>query len=132
MQGQQQLGRTFRRRRQELAATQVDVARAVGVTRQWLARVESGTGNPDLLQLLRLCEVLDLSLTAVPQKGLRGTEPAAPARRAARPAARRVEARAKPSRTTGGSRDVANAPRPAGLSADLDQLLSSHTHSEEL
>jgi len=66
-----QLGGLLRRRRQELGATQLEVAEAMGVTRQWLVRVEAGTGNPDLHQVLRLCEVLDLMLTVAPAVGLR-------------------------------------------------------------
>ena len=66
-----QLGGHLRRRRQEIGATQLEVAQRLGVTRQWLVRVEAGTGNPDLRQVLRLCEVLDLSLTVSPVVALR-------------------------------------------------------------
>jgi transcriptional regulator with XRE-family HTH domain len=55
------------RRRQVTAA-------ALGVTGQWLARVELGTGNPDLRQVFALCDHLGLHLTALPS----GSPAAAP------------------------------------------------------
>jgi transcriptional regulator with XRE-family HTH domain len=142
----EQLGKQLRRRRQGLGATQVEVARLMGVARQWLARVEAGTGNPDLRQLLRLCEVLDAALSVAPRHGLR--EVAAVASRrpvmAKSPAETTGKARARPQQTVtvkkavGRTVTTPRAPRrgvvagraagpAAGLTADLDALLSSHT-----
>lgn len=61
-----ELGAQLRSRRRERGESQEATAAAVGVTRQWLARVEAGTGNPDLRQLFALCDHLDLHLTASP------------------------------------------------------------------
>lgn len=61
-----ELGAQLRSQRKARGETQQRTAAALGVTRQWLARVEAGTGNPDLRQLLTLCEHLGLDLTALP------------------------------------------------------------------
>jgi transcriptional regulator with XRE-family HTH domain len=70
-----ELGALLRSRRREQGESQGEVAAALGVTRQWLARVEAGTGNPDLRQLFALCDHLGLQLTALPSAPSVATEP---------------------------------------------------------
>jgi len=140
----ERLGKQFRRRRQELGATQEAVAVRVGVSRQWLARVEAGTGNPDLHQLLRLCEVLDTTLHLTPRQGLRGTSPQVVAKqvgrksdrsgvapRATRPATPLVRRKrpAAEGQTKAMRVWAAGTARAAeGLTTDLDRLLGQHTY----
>jgi transcriptional regulator with XRE-family HTH domain len=141
------LGKQFRRRRQELGATQEAVAVRVGASRQWLARVEAGTGNPDLHQLLRLCEVLDLTLHLTPREGLRGASPQAAAERDSqksdssravhrtkRPALTSATSRKRPGTGEQGkvirARVTGTAGSAEGLTADLDRLLGQHTRED--
>lgn len=58
-----ELGSHFRAARQRAGETQHETAVSLGVTRQWLVRVEAGTGNPDLRQVLALCDHLGVHLT---------------------------------------------------------------------
>lgn len=60
------LGAQLRSGRQAQGESQTETAAALGMSRQWLARVESGTGNPDLRQLFALCDHLGLHLLARP------------------------------------------------------------------
>ncbi len=56
------LARIVKTRRQALGLTQQDVADAVGITRQSLARIESGHGGVSFETVLRIFEQLDIRL----------------------------------------------------------------------
>jgi transcriptional regulator with XRE-family HTH domain len=106
-----ELGAQLRAGRQARGESQATTAAALGVTRQWLARVESGTGNPDLRQLFGLCNHLGLHLSAV----------ASPAQAAADP----------PSTENPGPTVPAQfKPRPgAAPEVDLDLLLATFSEA---
>ncbi|WP_295839270.1 helix-turn-helix transcriptional regulator [uncultured Microbacterium sp.] len=59
------LARLVKTRRQAGGLTQQDVADAVGITRQSLARIESGHGGTSFETVLRIFERLDIQLEAV-------------------------------------------------------------------
>jgi hypothetical protein len=92
------------------------VAVALGVTRQWVARVEAGTGNPDVRQLVALCEQLGLQLTLARVGAARaGKRPASV--RSSRSTPARPARAVPPSVPRGGS----------SPDVDLDQLLAGFT-----
>jgi len=49
-------------RRAELGQTQQQVAERAGVTRQLIARLENGTGDPAVSSLLRVLNALDIDI----------------------------------------------------------------------
>ncbi len=59
------LARIVKTRRQARGLTQQDIADAVGITRQSLARIESGHGGVSFETVLRIFEQLDIRLEAV-------------------------------------------------------------------
>lgn len=59
------LARLVKTRRQAGGLTQQDIADAVGITRQSLARIESGHGGASFETVLRIFEHLDIRLEAV-------------------------------------------------------------------
>jgi transcriptional regulator with XRE-family HTH domain len=65
------LGGLVRARREQLNLTQADLAVQLGVSRQSVLRLEKGTANPDLRQLLRLLDWLGMTVDVRP------TDPAA-------------------------------------------------------
>jgi len=59
-----------RGRRRDLGWTQTEVARRAGVSRKWVSDFETGKTSVDLGVVLRVLEVLDLSLvSAVAEPG---------------------------------------------------------------
>lgn len=56
------LSRLVRDRRDELGLTQQQVAEHAGVTRQLIARVENGAGDPSVRTLLRILDALRVDL----------------------------------------------------------------------
>lgn len=60
------IGHAIRNRRQELALTQSDLARKMGVSRQWLVAVERGKPGAELGLILRGFNVLRMSVRLVP------------------------------------------------------------------
>lgn len=63
---QQGLGRLIRERRLELGYTQEELARRVGVARQWILKVEKGSGRPELEPLLQTLFQLGLEVRVEP------------------------------------------------------------------
>lgn len=135
-----ELGALLRSRRRAVGESQQVTAAALGVTRQWLARVELGTGNPDLRQVFALCDHLGLHLTASPSGSPVAAVPETTASRT------RLEGRAAtpesaspPSRARGSalSPQTGRVARPdlralgrgghAVPDVDLDRLLASFT-----
>ncbi|MFD2839731.1 helix-turn-helix transcriptional regulator [Populibacterium corticicola] len=70
------LARTVKTQRQAQDLTQQEVADAVGITRQSLARIERGHGGTSFDTILRILEKLGVQLEATPQES-RGTITAA-------------------------------------------------------
>ena len=60
------IGDAIRTRRKELSLTQSDVARKMGVSRQWLVAVEQGKPGAELGLILRGFNVLRMSVRLVP------------------------------------------------------------------
>ena len=60
------IGHAIRNRRQELGLTQSDLARKMGVSRQWLVSVEQGKPGAELGLILRGFNVLRISVRLVP------------------------------------------------------------------
>lgn len=58
------LSRTIKTRRHELDLTQQQIAERAGVTRQLIARIENGTGDPSVLNVLRVLHALGVTLEA--------------------------------------------------------------------
>ena len=56
------LSRVLARRRRELGLTQRQVSDACGVSVQWLSEFENAKGDFGVIRLMRVAEVLDLSL----------------------------------------------------------------------
>ena len=56
------LGQTIRARRKELSLDQAQLARQVGVSRQWLIDIEKGKPGAELGLVLRTLNALDLSM----------------------------------------------------------------------
>lgn len=55
-------GNLIRTKRKELRYTQEDLARRIGVSRQWVLKTERGAGRPELEPLLRALFELGLGL----------------------------------------------------------------------
>ena len=105
------LARIVKTRRQSLGLTQQDIADAVGVTRQSLARIESGNGGASFDTVLRIFGQLDGRLEAV--KSVRQLDQSTPG----------VDASALPPEKTGareGAEIDAKAVRWALLSAAIE------------
>lgn len=68
------IGHAIRTRRQELALTQSDLARRMGVSRQWLVAVERGKPRAELGLILRGFNVLRMSVRLVPYDVTDGEE----------------------------------------------------------
>jgi transcriptional regulator with XRE-family HTH domain len=66
------LARTIKTRRQARGLTQQDIADAVGITRQSLARIERGHGGVSFDTVLRILETLELNLEATTTAGHQG------------------------------------------------------------
>jgi transcriptional regulator with XRE-family HTH domain len=60
-----EFGAHLRAARLLLGESQSQTAGALGVTRQWLTRVEAGTGNPSLRQVFALCDHLGVDLAVI-------------------------------------------------------------------
>ena len=60
------IGHAIRNRRQELGLTQSELARKMGVSRQWLVSVEQGKPGAELGLILRGFNVLRMSVRLVP------------------------------------------------------------------
>lgn len=56
------LGKKIRERRKAIGRTSLEVARAIGVSSPSVTNWETGLNRPDIPNLLRLCEVLDITL----------------------------------------------------------------------
>ena len=69
------IGHAIRTRRQELALTQSDLARKMGVSRQWLVAVEQGKPGAELGLILRAFNVLRMSVRLVPYDVVDEEEP---------------------------------------------------------
>lgn len=57
------LGAAIRDRRKELGLDQVDLAARVGVSREWLLRVEGGKSGASISLILKTLRVLDLEMS---------------------------------------------------------------------
>ena len=64
------LGLAIRDRRRELRLNQAELARKVGVGRQWVVGIEHGKSRAELSLVLRTLSALDLSLTIAPDDRL--------------------------------------------------------------
>ena len=58
------LGLVVREARREHGLNQHQLAALIGVSRQWVALLETGRGNPGLAPVLEALRALDLDLTA--------------------------------------------------------------------
>ncbi|MFN2531572.1 MAG: helix-turn-helix domain-containing protein [Pyrinomonadaceae bacterium] len=61
----EELGRTIRRRREELGLSLRDVANITGVSASTLSRIENGTGKPDADNIARLTSWLDVPMERI-------------------------------------------------------------------
>lgn len=66
------LGAWLKSRRRELNLTQQELARRVGVGRQWIVRLEHGNPRAELAPLLRTFAELSLQLSLEPQQSRAG------------------------------------------------------------
>lgn len=57
-----ELGNSIRERRKFLKITQEDLADISGISERTLRSIEKGEANPELDSLLKICEVLGLSI----------------------------------------------------------------------
>jgi len=57
-----ELGLVLRERRRELRLTQAELADRIGVSRQWVGKVEKGLRRADLVLVLRAVRALHLAL----------------------------------------------------------------------
>jgi HTH-type transcriptional regulator/antitoxin HipB len=62
-----ELGLVLRERRRELGLTQAELAGRIGVSRQWVGKVEKGLQRADLGLALRAIRALDLVLDVRPE-----------------------------------------------------------------
>jgi transcriptional regulator with XRE-family HTH domain len=60
-----ELGRSIRRRREELGLSLRDVADKTGVSASTLSRIENGTGKPDADNIARLTSWLDMPMERI-------------------------------------------------------------------
>jgi y4mF family transcriptional regulator len=56
------LGKSIRERRKFLKITQEDLVDIAGVSERTLRSIEKGEANPEMGSLLKICEVLGLSI----------------------------------------------------------------------
>ena len=61
----EELGRSVRRRREQLGLSLRDVAEATGVSASTLSRIENGTGKPDADNIARLTSWLDVPVERI-------------------------------------------------------------------
>ena len=67
--GSADIGRAIRRERLALGITQAELARRVGVSRQWVVRLEQGGGGQGVHSVLRALAVVKLELyAAMPER----------------------------------------------------------------
>ena len=67
--GSADIGRAIRRERLEQSITQAELARRVGVSRQWVVRLEQGAGGQGVHNVLRALAVVGLELyTTMPER----------------------------------------------------------------
>lgn len=57
-----ELGKSIKKRRKFLKITQEDLADISGISERTLRSIEQGDANPELAGLLKICEVLGLSI----------------------------------------------------------------------
>lgn len=57
------LGRVLKARRAEVGASQDEISRRSGVARSYLSACETGATNVTVLNLRRICEALNISLS---------------------------------------------------------------------
>ena len=62
-----ELGAALRARRRALGLTQLDAAELAGVGERFVHEVETGSGNPGLQGVHRLCRALGLEIMVVPR-----------------------------------------------------------------
>ena len=62
-----ELGAAVRARRRALGLTQLDLAELAGVGERFVHEVETGSGNPGLHGVHRLCRALGLEITVAPR-----------------------------------------------------------------
>jgi y4mF family transcriptional regulator len=60
----EQIGTAIKERRKTLGLTQQDLADALGCSQRWIWELEQGKENIYLKRLLRLCQMMDIKLTA--------------------------------------------------------------------
>ena len=72
-----QLGAVVRGRREELGASQADIAERAGVSRKTLSELETGRAAPRFANLMQVLHALDLTLSIAPA-GAPTPAPAAP------------------------------------------------------
>ncbi|MDR2837335.1 MAG: helix-turn-helix domain-containing protein [Azonexus sp.] len=63
------LAGNIQRRRKALGLSQEALALTAEVDRTYVSQIERGIGNPSLLVLCKLCDVLDVELTGVLSEG---------------------------------------------------------------
>ena len=52
----------FRQKRQEKGISQNQLAKLVGISQPYMNQIETGVRNPTLPTLMKICEILDISL----------------------------------------------------------------------
>ncbi len=57
--------RILKKRRKELGMTQVQLAKVMNVSCQYISQIETGVRTPMLSTFLRLCEALDLEIELI-------------------------------------------------------------------
>ena len=62
-----ELGTTLRERRRALGLTQLELAELAGVGERFVHEVETGSGNPGLQGVHKLCRALGLEIMVVPR-----------------------------------------------------------------
>ncbi len=69
------VGLYVRDARRRMGLTQVELAQQAGVTRRWVSSLERGRDRVDLSLVLRVLDVLDLSLDVTTEGELPGARP---------------------------------------------------------
>ena len=59
------MGRFFQERREELGINRTETASIIGVTSRTIQNIEGGRTATDLHTILKLCDLYDLSITAL-------------------------------------------------------------------